>query len=97
MRVCSTCGEAKALMKYGLTREDYHAMLAAQRGCCAICERPLVVEGKKTHVDHCHDTDVVRGLLCARCNTGLGAFEDNPDLLERAVAYLRAARLKVAA
>jgi hypothetical protein len=51
---------------------------------CPICERPLV----KTHVDHCHDTGVVRGILCPGCNVALGIFQDSPEILIRAADYV---------
>lgn len=59
-------------------------MLAAQGGGCAIC-----VVKDATHVDHDHVTGKVRALLCATCNTGLGMFSDNPDILSNAAGYLR--------
>lgn len=69
--------------KYGLSREGYEAMVSAQEGMCALCgERPV------KHVDHCHETGRVRGLLCVQCNTGLGKFNDSPELLKKAVEYL---------
>lgn len=70
--------------RYGITPEDYESMLYRQGGCCAICgkEKPL-------QIDHCHDTGTVRGLLCFDCNTGIGKLNDDPDLLERAAAYLK--------
>src|SRR2546423_5792224 len=59
--------------KFGLTLEEYDEMLAAQEGGCAICgEAPE--EGKILHIDHDHETGLVRGLLCQRCNHGLGLF-----------------------
>jgi len=75
---------------YGLTQERYAAMLAEQDNRCAICRTPEW--GGKTgapHVDHCHDTNQVRGILCNNCNQGLGMFADDPDRLEAAARYLR--------
>src|SRR5262249_16683660 len=57
--------------RYGLSAEEYSAMLARQRYACGICERPFV---STPHVDHCHTTRWVRGLLCRSCNFGLGYF-----------------------
>jgi hypothetical protein len=73
--------------KYGLTGMDVRRMLAAQDGHCAICPTPIVF-GVSTCVDHCHATNVVRGVLCIRCNTGLGFFRDNPEYLASAISYL---------
>lgn len=61
-----------------------------QGGVCAICGNPET--DKRNHrlaVDHCHETDKIRGLLCKSCNIGLGMFKDNTNNLTRAVAYLR--------
>jgi Recombination endonuclease VII len=60
-------------------------MVAKQNGLCAICKRK---PAKKLCVDHCHATGIVRGLLCRKCNTGLGCYEDNPTFLRSATAYL---------
>ena len=73
--------------RYGLSLQDYRAMLASQGNACAICKtsaRPLCI-------DHCHATGKVRGLLCSKCNTGLGCYDDDPDLTQAATEYLRAA------
>ena len=80
--------------KYGLTIEAYEARLASQGGLCAICRRPEMALGnngetKRMAVDHDHDTGRVRGLLCSRCNPGLGYFLSSTELLESALAYLR--------
>jgi hypothetical protein len=82
-----------ALHKYGLTIEQYQARLAAQNGKCAICGKPPTPGGIKSasrlHVDHDHATKVNRGLLCSRCNPGLGYFQNDPALLQAAIDYLR--------
>jgi Recombination endonuclease VII len=77
------------LRKYGLTLETFDAMLAAQGGCCAICGSDKPYGKGRFHVDHCHDTGVVRGILCHPCNTSIGTLGDNPERLEKAAAYLR--------
>jgi hypothetical protein len=78
------------LSKYNLTPEQYEQMLEAQNRQCAICRRndPGDKAIKHFHVDHNHITGQVRGLLCARCNKGLGMFEENVVSLENAIAYL---------
>jgi hypothetical protein len=73
--------------KYGMTVEDYDALLASQGGVCAICRRPPR-DDISLHVDHDHTSGTRRGLLCFRCNNSLGDLEDDPDLLRRAAAYL---------
>ena len=73
---------------FGMSADDVDAMLLAQGGGCAICGKRPEREAS-LHVDHCHDTGRVRGIICLNCNQGLGQFGDDPDLLERAAAYLR--------
>lgn len=70
---------------YGLTEEDVAAMYEEQCGLCALCILPM----KKMCVDHCHDTGKVRGLLCGSCNTGLGMFKDNTEVMKRGIAYVK--------
>jgi hypothetical protein len=78
---------------YRLTPEEYAAMLEAQGGVCAICERPerAVRDGQAVRlaVDHCHTTDRVRGLLCAACNRALGLLGEDVEYMAACVAYLR--------
>ena len=66
-------------------------MLASQDGASgAICgTKEFGGPGKVAAVDHDHGTGKVRGLLCASCNVGLGAFKDNPERIQRAIDYLR--------
>lgn len=77
--------------KYGLTTEKYAAMLASQGGRCAICRGHHAHgrrDAKRFTVDHCHVTGAVRGLLCMKCNTGIGMLGDDPGRLRVAIAYL---------
>jgi len=80
------------LKQYGLTLETFEAMLIAQDGRCAACDRVMTTPCSKAHtatmVDHCHKTGKVRGLLCRRCNMAIGQFCDDPDLLIQAASYL---------
>lgn len=79
----------RVTMRYGITVEDYDRMLVVQGGKCALCfAEPVDEPGKRLHVDHCHDTGKVRGLLCVACNTGMGKLRDNVEVLKRAIEYL---------
>jgi len=73
---------------YGITAEDYDALLVRQNGGCAICGTTKPGGRGSFHVDHDHTTGVVRGLLCHGCNVGIGNLGDDPDRLMAAVAYL---------
>lgn len=75
------------LRDYGLTPEAYYELLDQQNHVCAICGGSDEVKGILS-VDHCHETNRVRGLLCHRCNVGLGHFRDDPALLARAAQYV---------
>ena len=80
--------------EYGLSEAAFYEMLGNQKGRCAICDVVLVFSGTTKHksnvgvVDHCHDTGKIRGLLCTKCNKGLGMFNDGPDLIQKALDYL---------
>ncbi len=71
---------------FGLSREDYEGMITSQKNCCAICRTPFSTS--TPHVDHCHTTGMVRGLLCPLCNYGLGSFRDTPAFMSSAIEYL---------
>lgn len=79
---------AYTLRSYGLSLEDYDRLHAEQGGVCAICGDEEK-DGWSLSVDHCHSTGRVRGLLCRRCNVGLGLMRDRPDLLRLAADYLQ--------
>lgn len=77
---------------YGITPEQYDALLEKQDGVCAICRKPESAErdGKvmRMPVDHCHHTGRVRGLLCHRCNRAIGLLGDDSEILRSAIRYL---------
>ncbi len=80
------CNRDLALRRnYGITLEQYDLMYHEQEGACGLCGR----EDPKLMVDHCHDTNKIRGLLCRSCNTGLGSLGDDIPGLERAIMYLK--------
>jgi len=78
---------------YGVTLEWYRETLAKQNNVCAICKEPekVVIRGKliAMPVDHCHETGKARGLLCTKCNRGIGLFSDSVDKLQSAIDYLK--------
>lgn len=78
----------RSLQRYGLTKEQYDSLLAKQNFHCAICD-----ESKNLHIDHCHTTGKVRGLLCRAHNLALGGFGDNPNTLQNAISYLEKNRV----
>lgn len=81
--------KSKFKKQYGITIEQYQEMLTAQGGGCAICGTKTPSNRTKYFaVDHCHTTGKVRGLLCTKCNRGLGLFNDRTDLLKLATTYL---------
>ena len=79
--------------KYGISIIQYNNMLHEQNYVCAICHKPSV-SGKKLAVDHCHDTGLIRGLLCFNCNIGIGHFKNDTILLETAIDYINKDKVK---
>jgi len=78
--------EKHLLWRYGITPEQYNELFEKQKGLCAICGKE---QEARLHVDHCHNTKVVRGLLCGNCNRALGLMKDNIEFLLKAVNYLQ--------
>ena len=84
------------MKRIGITTDDFNALHAAQGGTCAICRNPETAGDRRTGiirrltVDHDHTTGFVRGLLCRKCNTAIGIFQDNITLIEAAIDYLSA-------
>ena len=77
--------------KFGISEEEYQDLMNNQKGCCKICKDSLVfcdsIRGPA--VDHNHSTGEVRALLCANCNTALGLFLENKEILQSALDYLK--------
>ncbi|WP_079168999.1 endonuclease VII domain-containing protein [Streptomyces sp. CC77] len=85
---CKECLKAKGRAghlrrQYGITEAELGAMIEAQAGVCAICQ-----SGPPEHVDHCHKTGRVRGVLCFNCNSAIGKLRDDPAIVRRAATYL---------
>jgi hypothetical protein len=74
---------------FGITSEQYNSVLFKQDNKCAICRKER--EGRRLSVDHDHKTGKFRGILCNKCNLGLGYFNDSVDLLKVAINYIRRA------
>lgn len=81
---------------YNITQEQFDELLEKQGGGCALCGRKEGTDKRKLHIDHDHSCcprvgscgKCIRGILCSRCNTGLGSFGDNSELLRKAANYL---------
>ena len=74
-----------AANNYNITKERAEELYAQTN--CNICSRKLT-SYKRKHIDHCHETGRVRGILCSQCNVGLGMFQDDPERLAKAITYL---------
>jgi len=76
--------------KFGINEQIYNEMLLKQNNVCAICKKSNSGDKRTKNfaVDHCHKTGIIRGLLCAACNKGIGLLEDSPDNLQAAIEYL---------
>jgi hypothetical protein len=76
--------------RYGLSKDDYEDLIKKQDGKCAICNssRGTKYKWRALAIDHDHATGQVRGLLCQGCNTAIGMFKDDIELLNKAISYL---------
>ena len=72
-------------LKYGITEDDYSDLFKLQKGMCAICGK---TSKRKLVVDHDHKSMAIRGLLCNSCNVGIGFLKDDPEITNKATAYL---------
>lgn len=78
--------------RYGIPLGTYDRMFAEQNGKCAICETTDPGGRGDFHIDHCHDTGVIRGLLCHNCNVGIGHFQHDEVLIQQAINYVTTRR-----
>ena len=103
--LCKRCKAVRAAnrkadykRRYGITVDDYDRLFKQQKGLCMICKSPetRLVDGKltKLSVDHCHETKIIRGLLCNKCNRAIGLLFDCPKLVKSALNYLKKSRVK---
>jgi hypothetical protein len=81
--------EAHVRYKYGIDQAEVERLIESQGGRCAICGGERNGPGKRLHIDHCHDTGKVRGMLCAKCNTAVGLLDNDPARAEQLARYLR--------
>lgn len=80
----------RLIKKYNITIEEKAKLLQAQDGVCSICRSAFPSEQmNKAVVDHCHTQGHIRGILCRRCNCLLGFAQDNPEILQSAINYLK--------
>jgi hypothetical protein len=91
---CRACYRSNKLKyRYGIDQTDYNIMSRQHFDRCAICGTHASTQTHGVlHVDHDHATGAIRGLLCGKCNRGLGYFNDNTDMLKNAALYLAASR-----
>lgn len=73
--------------RYGITKDTFNKMFSEQDYKCKICK--IKIDEKSSHIDHCHTSGNVRGILCEKCNKGLGQFDDNVEFLTNAIKYLK--------
>ena len=79
----------QGLMRFfNMTADDYKKIFNEQNGCCAVCGTHQSDLPKRLHVDHCHTTQKIRGLLCNKCNAAIGLLKDNIEILAEAIKYL---------
>ena len=74
--------------KFGITLKQYNKILEKQNSGCKICGTKIPGGQGRFHIDHDHSTGKIRGLLCHLCNTGLGQFKDDIEILAAAIRYL---------
>lgn len=83
---CKRCSKnIQIKYKYGISLIEYENLIDKQRGCCGCCGK----ETEDFHVDHCHESGKIRGLLCFNCNTAIGKLGDSVEGVEKALNYLK--------
>lgn len=85
--LCKLCSrQYTASQNYGITRDEYLELISKTE--CSLCGRSIAYANRTLHIDHDHLTNKVRGVLCPGCNTGLGKFNDDVELLAKAIEYI---------
>jgi len=74
--------------RYGISQDQFDKMLVDQNNMCKICGNEFKII-KDAHIDHCHNRNIVRGILCNGCNIAIGQFYDNTDIMDNAIKYLQ--------
>ena len=87
--MCSQCRNTHRTV-IRKTHKLYEEMLKAQGNGCALCGKSEDENGQRLAIDHNHTTHQVRALLCRNCNTGIGAFKEDKELLIKAIEYINA-------
>jgi len=80
--------ESALKSKYNISLDDYYRLLERQDYACAICNSPIEAGNKSAHIDHCHSSGKVRGVLCHGCNTGIGLLKEDISIMKKAIDYL---------
>ena len=85
------CRSANIMRKYRLSLDDIKKMFDNQNGKCKICDIKYENASKHSglYIDHCHKSNKIRGLLCSKCNRLLGVWDDNIEILQSAINYLK--------
>jgi hypothetical protein len=84
----------RMIREFGISLDVYNEFFNKQQGCCAICGIHQIQINKSLCVDHCHNSGKVRGLLCMKCNTGIGNANDSIEILQKFITYLNAQPIK---
>ncbi len=79
----------KYIQNYGITLDDYNILFIEQNGCCKICTKHQNEFKMKLSVDHNHSTGEIRGLLCQKCNHGIGLFNEDKTIIKAVLEYLK--------
>lgn len=87
-RVAEQKKNSNLRLNYGITLAEYQALFSSQGKRCAICKTDDPGNKRPWHLDHCHDTGVVRGILCAHCNVMIAMSKEDEDILQGAISYL---------
>jgi Autographiviridae endonuclease VII len=87
-KVCAAAGWRNVRRIYGISRDQYYAIVELQGGGCGICGKTQGEHGKRFPLDHCHEIGLVRGVLCEECNLLLGKIEDKKDWVAKMQRYI---------